>query len=79
MAYIYLIVNELPYAKRMSSEDMSFAGLWFSKKKTAKGLEINSPEREKFLCKGIVLACMCDLPARCLMCNSIIYILFKTI
>ena len=83
---IYLTVNELPYAKRMNSENMIFAGLWFSEKKPSmwtflklytqslktlkNGVKINSAERGKFLCKGIILGCTCDLPARCLLCNS---------
>ena len=28
-------VNELPYANRMDSENMIFAGFWFSEKKPA--------------------------------------------
>ena len=86
---IYLIINELPYFKRMKSENMIFAGLWFSEKKPAmwtflkpyvqtlkvleSGVEMHSPERGKFLCKGYVIACTCDLPARCLICNGMQY------
>ena len=70
----------------MSSENMIFAGLWFSEKKPAmwtflkphmqslktleKGVEIESSLKGTFLCKGVLLACSCDLPARCLLCNS---------
>ena len=68
---------------------MIFAGLWFGEKKPAmwtflkpdthsfkaleEGVEIYSPERGTFTCKGVVLACSCDLPARCIMCNSMQY------
>ena len=86
---LYLIINELPYHKRMANENMIFAGLWFGEKKPAmwtflkphthsfafleKGVEMESPERGKFQCKGILLSCTCDLPARCLLCNSMQY------
>ena len=86
---LYLIINELPYGKRMATENMIFAGLWFGEKKPAmwtflkphtqsfalleKGVEMESPERGKFHCKGILLSCSCDLPARCLLCNSMQY------
>ena len=32
---LYLIINELPYSKRMATENMIFAGLWFGEKKPA--------------------------------------------
>ena len=38
-----------------------------------KGVYVNSPERGNFLCKGILLACTCDLPACCLLCNGMQY------
>ena len=86
---LYLVINELNYSKRMAYENMIFAGLWFGEKKPAmwtflkphshsfaaleKGVHVNSPERGNFLCKGILLACTCDLPARCLLCNGMQY------
>lgn len=86
---LYLVINELSYSKRMANENMVFAGLWFGEKKPAmwtflkphsrsfaaleNGVYIESPERGNFLCKGIVLACTCDLPARCLLCNGMQY------
>ena len=86
---LYLVINELNYSKRMAYENMIFAGLWFGEKKPAmwtflkphshsfaaleKGVYVNSPERGQFLCKGILLACTCDLPARCLLCNGMQY------
>ena len=73
----------------MANENMIFAGLWFGEKKPAmwtflkphthsfafleKGVEMESPERGKFQCKGILLSCTCDLPAWCLLCNSMQY------
>jgi len=80
---LYLITNELPYGKRMATENMIFAELWFGEKKpamwtflkphTTMGVEMKSPERGKFHCKRILLSCWCDLPARCLLCNSMQY------
>ena len=86
---LYLIINELPYGMRMANENMILAGLWFGEKKPAmwtflkphthsfatleKGVDMESPERGKFHCKGILLSCSCDLPARCLLCNSMQY------
>ena len=86
---LYLVINELDYSKRMAYENMIFARLWFGAKKPAmwtflkphshsfaaleKGVKVNSPERGNFLCKGILLACTCDLPARYLLCNGMQY------
>ena len=86
---LYLVINELPYAQRMAKENMIFVGLWFGEKKPAMwtflkphtysfktlemGVEMNSPDRGTFNCKGVVLACTCDLPARCILCNSMQY------
>jgi len=86
---LYLVINELPYSRRMAKENMIFAGLWFGEKKPAmwtflkphthsfasleRGVEMQSPERGTFHCRGILLACSCDLPARCLLCNSMQY------
>ena len=38
-----------------------------------KGVEMESPERGKFHCQGILLFCSCNLPAQCLLCNSMQY------
>ena len=86
---LYFIINELDYRKRLSRENMLFAGLWFGEKKPAmwtflkphmkalkdleSGVELESPSRGKFICKAVLLACTCDLPARCLVCNSMQY------
>ena len=86
---LYLSINELPYKLRTAKENMVFAGLWFGEKKPAmwsflkpfyKGLQelehgvaMHSPERGDFTCKGILLAGTCDLPAKCLVCNSMQY------
>lgn len=84
---LFLVINELPYEKRMAKENMMFAGLWFGDKKPAmatylkplydelqlldKGILVQSPENGQFLCRCVLLAGGCDLPARCLVCNSI--------
>ena len=86
---LYYIINELEYGKRMARENMLFAGLWFGEQKPAmwtflkphmnaqkeleSGVEFESPSRGKFFCKAVLLACTCDLPARCLVCNSMQY------
>lgn len=86
---LYFVINELDYHKRIARENMLFAGLWFGEKKPAMwtflkphikaldelelGLEMESPIRGKFICKAVLLACTCDLPARCLVCNSMQY------
>lgn len=83
---IYMVINELSYNKRMARENMLFCGLWFGEKKPAmwtflkpfcqsfkeleNGVELESPTRGKFTCKGVVIAWTSDLPARCLICNS---------
>ena len=64
-----------------------FAGLWFGDKKPAmatylkplcdelqlldKGILAQSSERGQLLCRSVLLAGSCDLPARCLVCNGI--------
>ena len=86
---LYLAINELPYSKRMARENMLFVCLWFGERKPAmwsflkphvqalqkleEGGEFDSPERGTFFCKAILLACTCDLPARCLVCNGMQY------
>ena len=86
---LYYTINELEYGKRMARENMLFAGLWFGEQKPAiwtflrphmnalkdleSGVEFESPSRGKFFCKAVLLACTCDLPARCLVCNSMQY------
>lgn len=86
---LYYIINELEYGKRMSRENMLFAGLWFGEKKPAmwtflrphmnalkeleSGVEFESPARGRFFCKAVLLASTCDLPARYLVCNSMQY------
>ena len=63
---LYFIINELDYRKRLSRENMLFAGLWFGEKKPAmwtflnphmkalkdleSGVEFKSPSRGKFIC-----------------------------
>ena len=84
---LFLVINELPYEKRMAKENMPFAGLWFGDRKPAmatylkplydelqlldEGILMQSVEKGQFLCRCVLLAGSCDLPARCLVCNSI--------
>ncbi|XP_032239885.2 uncharacterized protein LOC5514473 [Nematostella vectensis] len=86
---LYFVINELQYSKRMSRENMLFAGLWFGEKKPAmwtflkphieslkeleNGIEFESPSKGKFTCKAVLLASSCDLPARSMVCNSVQY------
>ena len=37
------------------------------------GVEFESPSRGKLFCMAVLLACTCDLPSRCLVCNSMQY------
>lgn len=71
----------------MAKENMIFAGLWFGDNKPAmatylkplydelqildKGILVESSERGQFLCRSVLPVGSCDLPARCLVCNSI--------
>ena len=66
---LYLFINGLHYRKRLWRENMLFAGLRFGEKNPHE-----SPWRGKFICKAALVACTCDLPARCLVCNSMQYI-----
>jgi len=36
-----------------------------------KGITVESSERGQFLCRAVLLTGSCDLPARCLVCNSL--------
>ena len=65
-----MIINELPYRKRMAKENMLLSGLWFGERKPAmctflkpqseslreleRGVELEAPRRGKFTRKGVV-------------------------
>ncbi|XP_053407190.1 uncharacterized protein LOC128559474 [Mercenaria mercenaria] len=84
---IFLVINELPYKLRMKKENMILAGLWFGNKKPfmgtflqpflqkfkkfEQGINITCKERGQFLCRAFLLCGTSDLPARCLLCNSV--------
>lgn len=78
---LYYIINELEYEKRMSSECQGKKpAMWTflrphmnALKELESGVEFESPSRGRFFCKAVLLACTCDLPARCLVCNSMQY------
>ena len=82
---IYLVVNELPISCRFNKENLILAGLWFGDKKpfmlnflkptvTAlqkleSGVDMWYKEKGNFKIRGVLLACICDLPARALLMN----------
>ena len=84
---IYLAINELPYKLRMKTENMILAGLWFGSNKPAmstflkplvntfktleEGIQVSSPEMGHFISKAFLLCVTADLPARCILCNSV--------
>ena len=84
---LFLVINELPYKLRMKKDNMILAGLWFGNKKPsmatymkpfqesfdklAEGCTFYSPERGEFECKAFLLCGTADLPARCILCNSV--------
>ncbi|XP_028407832.1 uncharacterized protein LOC114530409 [Dendronephthya gigantea] len=85
---LYFVVNELPYAQRISRSNMIVAGLWFGsskpnmltylkpfhsslKKLETNGIRVENPEQGSFVSRAILLAGTCDLPAKCMVCNSI--------
>ena len=86
---LYLIINELPYNKRFTRENMLFAGMWFGEKKPAmwtflkpfhqslsnmeQGVTFSVYGVGNITCQGVLLGGTCDLPARCLVCNAIQY------
>ena len=83
---IYLVINELPYKKRMATENMLLSGLWFGEKKPAmwsflkpfyksfvdleQGVIFQVKNKGPVTCKAVLLGCTCDLPARCMICNA---------
>ena len=85
---LYFIVNELPYNKRIQRENMIFAGFCFGTNKLffspfydglskleAEGINITIPGETacSFNSKVIVICGTCDLPAKCMVCNTIQY------
>lgn len=84
---VYLLINELPMTDRKLKENVLFYGIWIGAKKTImwsflkplfddiskleNGVSIVDHENKTFTCKGTLLTCTCDLPARCLVSNSI--------
>ena len=86
---IYLVINELPINIRFNKENMILAGLWFGSKKPfmlsflkpivkeleklENGVEMKCRERGTFTMRAILLACICDLPARAILMNFVQY------
>ena len=85
---IYLVINELPISCRFNKENM-IAGLWFGDKKPfmlnflkptvaalerlESGVEMCYKDKGNFTMKAVMLACVCDLPARALLMNFMQY------
>ena len=84
---LYFVVNELSPLKRQRKENIIFAGLWFGPEKPLmlsylqpfsiclrklqdEGFIVESPE-SPFVRKVFLIASSCDLPAKCLLSNSI--------
>lgn len=86
---LFLVINELPYKLRMLKENMLMAGLWFGPHKAAmgtflspfldcfkklhEGIQCFCPLLGNFICRAYLLCGTADLPARCLVCNSVQY------
>lgn len=86
---LFLVINELPYKLRMLKENMLMAGLWFGPHKPAmgtflspfldcfkklhEGIQCFCPLLGNFICRAYLLCGTADLPARCLVCNSVQY------
>lgn len=84
---VYLLINELPIVDRKLRENVVFYGVWISSKKPVMwsflkplyddiaklehGVNFVDYTGSEFLCQGTILTCTCDLPARCLVTNSI--------
>lgn len=86
---LFLVIDELPYKLRMLKENMLMAGLWFGPHKPAmgtflspfldcfkklhEGIQCFCPLLGNFICRAYLLCGTADLPARCLVCNSVQY------
>lgn len=83
---VYLLINELPIKQRKARENTLFYGFWISPKKPImwcfmkplyeelaeleKGVQFSDHNGDLFLCQATLLSCVCDLPAKCLVTNS---------
>lgn len=84
---VYLLINELPILDRKVRENVVFYGVWIAPKKPVmwsflkplyddiskleNGVDLVDHSGSKFVCKATLLTCTCDLPARCLISNSV--------
>ena len=84
---VYLMINELPLKQRKARENMIFYGFWISSKKPLmwsflkpmydelqlleKGIMVKDYEGNVVKCQATILTCTCDLPAKCLVSNSV--------
>ena len=83
---VYMLINELPLSQRKARENIIFYGIWISPKKPVmwsflkplyeelnvleKGYEFEDHDGIKFTCQAALITCTCDLPAKCLVTNS---------
>ncbi|XP_063403282.1 uncharacterized protein LOC134712602 [Mytilus trossulus] len=83
---VFMIINELPPSERKLKENIVYYGLWIGAKKPLMwsylkplheelckledGVELVDNCGSNFTLMGTLLNCVCDLPARCLVSNS---------
>jgi hypothetical protein len=83
---VYMLVNELPPTERKLKENVIYYGLWIGSKKPQmwsylkplhqemtkleNGIQVSDKHESSFILKATLLNCVCDLPARCMVSNS---------
>ena len=83
---VFMIINEIPPSERKLKENIVYYGLWIAAKKPQMwsylkplheelckledGVQLEDGKGQSFIMRGTLLNCVCDLPARCLVSNS---------
>ncbi|CAG2216785.1 unnamed protein product [Mytilus edulis] len=83
---VYMLINELPIGERKLKENIVYYGLWICSKKPVMwsylkplheelskledGVEMKDNKDEIFTMYASLFNCVCDLPAKCMMSNS---------
>ena len=83
---VYMMINELPSSERKLKENIVYYGLWISSKKPIMwsflkplhdemckledGVNLKDNNEKEFTMKATIINCVCDLPARCMVSNS---------
>jgi hypothetical protein len=83
---VYLTINELPTTDRKLKENVIYYGLYIASKKPQmwsylkplyqelkqleEGVKVDDKAGNSFTMKATILNCVCDLPARCMVSNS---------